>query len=73
MSENDVMTIIQRIERLEEEKKEIQSDIKEVYAEAKARGYNKKALKQVIKLRKMDPDDRNEMDFLVSEYMDKCK
>ena len=73
MSENDVMTIIQRIERLEEEKKEIQSDIKEVYAEAKARGYNKKALKQVIKLRKMDPDDRNEMDFLVSEYMDKCQ
>lgn len=73
MSENDVMTIIQRIERLEEEKKEIQSDIKEVYAEAKARGYNKKALKQVIKLRKMDAADRDEMDFLVSEYMNKCQ
>lgn len=73
MSENDVMTIIQRIERLEEEKKEIQSDIKEVYAEAKARGYNKKALKQVIKLRKMSTADRDEMDFLVSEYMNKCQ
>lgn len=73
MSENVVMTIIQRIERLEEEKKEIQSDIKEVYAEAKARGYNKKALKQVIKLRKMNAADRDEMDFLVSEYMNKCQ
>ena len=73
MSENDVITIIHRIERLEEEKKEIQSDIKEVYAEAKARGYNKKALKQVIKLRKMDAADRDEMDFLVSEYMNKCQ
>lgn len=73
MSENDVMTIIQRIERLEEEKKEIQSDIKEVYAEAKARGYNKKALKQVINLRKMDAADRDEMDFLISEYMNKCQ
>lgn len=73
MSENDVMTIIQRIERLEEEKKEIQLDIKEVYAEAKARGYNKKALKQVINLRKMDAADRDEMDFLVSEYMNKCQ
>jgi uncharacterized protein (UPF0335 family) len=47
-------SLIERIERLEEDKAAIQGDIKEIYVEAKARGFNTKVLRQVIRLRKMD-------------------
>lgn len=60
---------ITRIERLEQEKKDIQQDIKEVYMEAKANGINKKALKMAIKLRKMDPDERNNLMDDVESYI----
>lgn len=60
---------IERIERLEEEKKDVQQDIKEVYAEAKANGYDKKALKAVIKLRKMDTADRQDYENALDSYM----
>lgn len=60
---------IERIERLEEEKKDVQGDIKEVYAEAKAAGFDKKALKAVIKLRKMDAASRDEYSDAVDNYM----
>lgn len=63
-----ISSFISRIERLEEEKKEIQADIKEVYAEAKGLGFDKKALKQIIKFRKMDDSDRAEFEFLVDSY-----
>ena len=49
---------VERIERLEEEKSEIANQIKEVYAEAKAYGYNVKALRQVVRLRKQDLNER---------------
>ena len=60
---------IERIERLEEEKKDVQNDIKEVYLEAKAAGFNKKALKAVIKLRKMDSSSRDEYTNTLDDYM----
>ena len=47
----DIKSYVERIERLEEEKREVQQDIKDVYTEAKSNGFNKKALKAVIKLR----------------------
>jgi uncharacterized protein (UPF0335 family) len=53
--------LIERIERLEEEKKGINDDIKDVYLEGKAVGYDTKIMRQVVGLRKMPPDDRREM------------
>lgn len=61
--------LIEQIERLNEEKKGIQDDIKDVYAEAKAVGYDPKILREVIKLRKMRPDDRQEMEAVLDAYM----
>ena len=61
--------LIERVERLEEEKKGISDDIKDVYAEAKAVGYDTKVLRQVIKLRRMKPDDRREMEAVLDAYM----
>lgn len=61
-------SFIERIERLEEEKANIQSDIREIYAEAKAFGYDPKIMKIVLKLRKMDERDRNELDELTETY-----
>ena len=59
---------VDRIERLEEEKKALADDIKEVYAEAKGNGFDTKIMRQVIKLRKMEPADRNEQDELLDLY-----
>lgn len=61
-------SIIERIEKLEEEKKEIQSDIKDIYAEAKSAGFSKKILRSIIKLRRMDEVDRDEQDILLETY-----
>ncbi|RME66274.1 MAG: DUF2312 domain-containing protein [Alphaproteobacteria bacterium] len=60
---------IERIERLEEEKKGIADDIKDVYAEAKAAGFEPKVMRQAIKLRKMDRDQRQEQEYLLETYM----
>ena len=60
--------LITRIERLEEEKKGIADDIKDVYGEAKATGYDTKIMKQIVRLRKMKPDDRREMDAILETY-----
>lgn len=60
--------LIERVERLEEEKKGIGDDIKDVYAEAKAVGYDVKMMRQIIRLRKMKPDDRREMEMLLETY-----
>lgn len=59
---------IERIERLEVEKSNIATDIKEVYAEAKGTGYDTKAMRQVIKLRKMAAHERNEQEYLIETY-----
>ena len=61
-------SLIERIERLEEEKKNIASDINDIYAEAKSAGFDTKIMKTIIKLRKMDAADRDEQDFLLETY-----
>jgi len=61
--------LIERIERLEEEKKGISDDVRDVYSEAKAVGYDTKMMRQVIKLRKMRPDERKEMQAILDAYM----
>lgn len=60
--------LIERIERLEEEKQDIGEDIKGVYAEAKAVGYDPKIMRQIVRLRKMKPDDRAEMEMILDTY-----
>jgi uncharacterized protein (UPF0335 family) len=61
---------IQRIERLEEEKRALAADIKEVYGEAKATGFAPKIMRQVVRLRRMDTHDRNEQETLLKVYLD---
>ena len=60
--------LIERIERLAEEKQGTADDIKDVYQEAKAVGYDTKAIREVIRLRKMKPDDRAEMQAVLDCY-----
>jgi len=60
--------LIERIERLEEEKKGVGDDIKDVYGEAKATGYDPKIMCQIVRLRKMKPDDRREMEAVLATY-----
>lgn len=60
--------LIERIERLEEEKKGIADDIRDVYSEAKAVGYDTKIMRQIVRLRKMRPDDRVEMETILDTY-----
>ena len=60
--------LVERVERLEEEKKGISEDIRDVYNEAKAVGYNVKMMRQIVRLRKMKPDDRREMDMILDTY-----
>ena len=60
--------LIERVERLEEEKKGIADDIRDVYAEAKAVGYDSKIMRQIVWLRKMKPDDRAEMEAILDLY-----
>ncbi len=62
--------LIERVERLEEEKAAMAADIREVYAEAKANGFEPKIMRQVIKLRKMDRDDRQEQEAVLSLYLE---
>jgi uncharacterized protein (UPF0335 family) len=61
--------LIERIERLEEEKQTIADDIKDVYAEAKANGYDTKIIKQVIRIRKQDKAEREEQEALLDLYL----
>ena len=61
-------SLIERIEQLEEEKKAIQSDIRDIFAEAKSAGFDVKAMRTVIKLRKMNAADRDEQELVVETY-----
>lgn len=61
-------SFIERIERLEEEKKGLQDDIKEIYAEAKGTGFDTAIMRQIIRLRKMDNNDRQEQETLLDLY-----
>ena len=60
--------LIERIERLEEEKKGMADDIKDVYGEAKAVGYDPKIMRTIVRLRRMEKHDRDEMDTLIETY-----
>jgi uncharacterized protein (UPF0335 family) len=61
-------SFIERIERLEEEKRALADDIKEVFAEAKGAGFDTKIMRQIIKIRKMDKDDLDEQETLLDVY-----
>lgn len=65
---DQLLNFIERIERLEEEKKGIADDIKDVYAEAKANGYDTKIMKMVVKLRAMEAASRQEQDAILETY-----
>ena len=66
---DQLKTIIERIERLEEEKKEVGEQIKEVYAEAKGNGFDTKTLRKVIAMRKKDPNERSEEEAMLDLYL----
>ncbi len=68
-TQSQLRSIVERIERLEEEKAAIASDIKDVYSEAKANGFDVKALRRVISLRKQDMNDRREQEAILATYM----
>lgn len=68
LEQNQFTKFIDRIERLEEEKAGLAADIREVYSEAKGQGFDVKVMRQIIKLRKLDPADRAESEFLRDEY-----
>ena len=61
--------VIERIERLEEEKKEVADQIKDVFAEAKSMGYDVKALRQVVRIRKQDRQEREEAEAVLETYL----
>ena len=61
-------SFIERIERLEEEKRTLSADIKEVYAEAKGTGFDAKTMRQIIRIRRMDKDDLDEQETLLDVY-----
>lgn len=63
-----LLSFLERVERLEEEKKALAEDIKEVYAEAKGVGFEPKIMKRIVKLRKMEPEKRAEEDDLMELY-----
>ena len=67
-TDNQLRLFIERVERLEEEKKGIADDIRDVYAEAKAMGYDAKIMRQIVRLRKMSLNDRQEMEALLDTY-----
>ncbi len=65
---DELRLLVERIERLEEEKKGIADDVRDVYAEAKARGYDTKTMRAIVRLRKLETHQRQEMDALLETY-----
>jgi uncharacterized protein (UPF0335 family) len=68
-AKDHLKAFVERIERLEEEKKALSEDIKDIYAEAKGNGFDVKALRQVIKIRKQDKDERAEQEAILETYL----
>jgi uncharacterized protein (UPF0335 family) len=68
-AKGQLKAIIERIEKLEEEKKTISDDIKDVYGEAKGNGFDVKALRTIIRMRKQDADERQEQETILETYM----
>jgi uncharacterized protein (UPF0335 family) len=69
VAQDQIRAFIERIERMEEEKKAIADDIKEIYAEAKGNGFDTKVLRQIIRIRKQDASERMEQEALLELYM----
>lgn len=69
VAQDRLRSFIERVERLEEEKAALMADIKEVYAEAKGTGFDVKTMRTVIRLRKMEENDRQEAEFLLDTYL----
>lgn len=68
-TKDQLRSIIERIERLEEEKKQTGEDIKGVYQEAKSNGFDTKALRDVVRLRKLDPNTRQSHQSILETYL----
>jgi uncharacterized protein (UPF0335 family) len=68
-AKDQLKAIVERIERLEEEKKTISDDIRDVYAEAKGNGYDVKALRTIVRMRKEDANERAEHETILETYM----
>jgi len=68
-AKDHLKAFVERIERLEEEKKTIADDVRDVYAEAKATGFDVKALRAIVRLRKVDVDERKEHEAILETYL----
>lgn len=69
LATDQLKAIIERVERMEEEKKTISDDIRDIYSEAKGNGFDVKALRTIIRMRKQDEADRKEQDAILETYM----
>ncbi len=69
VAKDHLKAFVERIERLEEEKKAIADDIRDVYAEAKGNGFDVKALRAVVRMRKQDSDERKEQEAILETYL----
>ena len=68
-AKDHLKAFVERVERLEEEKKTISDDIRDVYAEAKGNGFDVKALRTIVRLRKQDANERAEQETILETYM----
>jgi len=68
-AKDQLKSVIERVERLEEEKKTISDDIRDVYAEAKGNGFDVKALRTIVRMRKQDANERREHETILETYM----
>lgn len=68
-SKDQLRSIIERIERLEEERKTLADDVRDIYSEAKSGGWDVKALRTIVRMRKQDPNERQEQETILETYM----
>ena len=68
-AKDQLRSIVERVEKLEEEKKAISDDIRDVFGEAKVNGFDMKALRAIVRLRKMEASEREEQDAILETYM----
>tara|TARA_B110000116_G_C16249471_1_gene321635 strand:+ start:187 stop:498 length:312 start_codon:yes stop_codon:yes gene_type:complete len=69
LARDHLRAFIERIERLEEEKATLMVDIREIYAEAKGTGFDPKIMRQVVRIRKLEPDQRQEQEYVLDTYL----
>jgi len=69
LAKDRIRSIVERVERLESERKELADDVKDIFSEAKGAGFDVKALRTIIRMRKMDPNDRAEQETILETYL----